>query len=74
MDAQSDIAPEQTGCQGSFAGIWAVNLCIRYSCYRGPQSKALKDWPSFWQAIGDIIRLRRGRPSLQLAEGRPKVF
>jgi len=74
MDAQSDIAPEQTGVPGLVCRHLGRELMYPLFVLRGPQSKALKDWPSFWQAIGDIIRLRRGDRLYNWRKDDPKVL
>jgi hypothetical protein len=41
---------------------------------RGPRSKALSAWPSFWKTVRDLARLRRGDTVYNWRRSDPKVF
>lgn len=41
---------------------------------RGPKSRSLGDWPSFWQTVGEIFRVRRGDSFYNWRRQDPMVF
>ena len=41
---------------------------------RGPKSRALKNWPSFWKTLGNIVRVRWGDTLYNWRREDPKVF
>jgi predicted ATP-grasp superfamily ATP-dependent carboligase len=41
---------------------------------RGPRSKALSAWPSFWKTMRDVVRFRRGETVYNWRREDPKVF
>jgi len=58
IDAQSRIVIDQTSMAELVCRHLGRELMYPLFVLRGPKSKALSNWPSFWKAIGDIIRVR----------------
>jgi predicted ATP-grasp superfamily ATP-dependent carboligase len=41
---------------------------------RGPRSRALDNWPSFWKAMGNVLKIHRGDAFYNWRRGDAKVF
>jgi hypothetical protein len=74
IDAQSSFATEQPGKAGLVCRHLGREFMYPLFVLRGPKSKALSTWPSFWKAIGDIIRVRRGDRLYNWRKDDLKVF
>jgi hypothetical protein len=67
--------------QTQFAGIPGVvcrhagrELMHLLFVLRGPRSRALSNWPSFWKTVGKVLRVRRGDTLYNWRREDPKVF
>ena len=74
IDPQSRISMEQPGMAGLVCRHFGRELMYPLFVLRGPKSKALKNWPSFWKAISDILRIRRSDSIYNWRKDDPKVL
>jgi len=74
IDTQSCIGVDRIGAAGLVCRHLGRELMHPLFVLRGPKSKALSDWPSFWKAIGDLVRVRRGGALYNWRKDDPKVF
>jgi hypothetical protein len=74
------LAPPGIGIPGasSEAGVVCRNAGREFLhllfVLRGPRSKALSAWPSFWKTMRDVVRFRRGETVYNWRREDPKVF
>ena len=74
IDAQARFEIERPGKAGLVCRHLGRELVYPLFVLRGPNSKALSNWPSFWKAIRDIIRFRRGDSLYNWRKDDPKVL
>jgi hypothetical protein len=64
----------ETGTPGLVSRHLGREIMYPLFVLRGPNSQALNNWPSFWKAIGDIARIRRGDSLYNWRKDDPRVF
>jgi hypothetical protein len=65
------VAPSQDGIVCRNAGREIMHLLF---VLRGPKSKALNNWPSFWKTIREVVRVRPEDKFCNWRREDPKVF
>lgn len=74
IDEQSPagkVAPSSAGVVCRNVGRELMNLLF---VLRGPKSKALGNWPSFWKTIREVLRIRRGEVFYNWRRDDARVF
>jgi hypothetical protein len=73
-DAQFSRTINQSGVSGLVCRHLGRELMYPLFVLRGPDSKALTNWPSFWKAIVDVMRFHRREYLYNWRKDDPRVF
>lgn len=74
LNRNSRPAPEPSGAAGKVCKHFGRELMHLLFVLRGPKSRAQGNWPSFWSALGDVLRIRREDSFYNWREDSPMVF
>jgi len=73
-NAQSDIEMDRPGDEGLVCRHLGREFMYPLFVLRGPKSKALSNWPSFWKAARDVLLVRYGDTFYNWRRDDPKVM
>lgn len=74
VDPRSQAGDATTAAPGIVCKHMGRELMHLLFVLRGPKSKALRNWPSFWRTMGSVLNFRRGDTVYNWRREDPKVF
>jgi predicted ATP-grasp superfamily ATP-dependent carboligase len=74
LDQQSRVGTASPAADGVVCRNIGREIMHLLFVLRGPKSKALRDWPSFWKTLREVARVRRGDALYNWRREDPKVF
>lgn len=74
LDQQSQVGVAPLSADGVVCRNIGREIMHLLFVLRGPKSKALSDWPSFWKTLREVMRVHRGDAVYNWRREDPKVF